>query len=63
MDKKRREDGKELISEQCTNDEEACTARGCSYTLAIIIALTTYVSLHSAAYSAAEAIEFCDILF
>ena len=44
MDKKRREDGKELISEQCTNDEEACTARGCSYTLAIIIALTTYVS-------------------
>merc|ERR1712018_1111207 len=42
MDKKRKEDGKELISEQCTKDEEACTARGCSYTLAIIIALTTY---------------------
>ena len=46
MDKKRKEDGKELISEreQCTKDEEACTARGCGYTLAIIIALTTYVS-------------------
>ena len=44
MDKKRKTGGKELISEQCTKDEEACTARSCSYTLAIIIALTTYVS-------------------
>ena len=44
MDKKRKEDGKELTSEQCTKDEDTCTARGCGYTLAIIIALTTYVS-------------------
>ena len=48
MDKKRKADGKELISEHCDKDEEAstCTVRDCGYTLTIIIALTTYVSLH-----------------